>query len=127
MTTESSHSGVDATDTESQASFVSCSGTKRSTDVNCDCAGCKDFTVPNQPVDVSESKKTHRHQSKEKKSDDPKIYSRKIQPHWYAKFPWITVCSSTFRIYCVLCRRAKHEKLLLSNQTSAFVDGGFCN
>ena len=66
MATESFGYGVDTTDTESQASTVSCSGAEFSTDVNCDSAGCKDFTVPNQPVDVSESKKTHRHQSKEK-------------------------------------------------------------
>ena len=52
---------------------MSCSGTEHSTDVNCDCAGCNDFTVPNQAVDVSESNKTHRHESKEKKPDDPKI------------------------------------------------------
>ena len=31
------------------------------------------------------------------------------------------------RIYCILCRRAKHENLLVSTQTSAFVDEGFCN
>ena len=37
------------------------------------------------------------------------------------------MCSSMFRIYCVLCRRAKREHLLLSNQISTFVDEGFCN
>ena len=34
--------------------------------VNCDCLGFTSFTVPNQPVDVSESKKTYSYQNKEK-------------------------------------------------------------
>ena len=95
--------------------------------VNCDCLGFTSFTVPNQPVDVSESKKTYSYHNKEKNSDDSKVYSRRIQSNWCAKFSQITVCTSTFRIYFVICRNAKHDKLLLTKQMSTFIDEGFCN
>ena len=36
------------------------------------------------------------------------------------------MCSSAFRIYCILCRHTKDENLL-SDQTSIFIDQGFCN
>ena len=45
---------------------------------------------------------------------DRKKHNRKIQPTWYKKYPWITVCTSTYRIFCVVCRSAYQQGLLLT-------------
>ena len=48
---------------------------------------------------------------------------------WYQSFPWISVCSSSFKIYCSTCRSAKYRGLLnfSKHYKSAFVDDGFMN
>lgn len=58
-----------------------------------------------------------------------KSYSRHIQPSWYKDFPWISVCSSSLKIYCSTCRTAKLQGLLSfpKHYKSAFVDDGFHN
>ena len=55
-----------------------------------------------------------------------KCYDRKIQPSWFIKYPWISVCTST---YCATCRGAKKFGLLTlcKHQKSAFLDNGFGN
>ena len=57
-----------------------------------------------------------------------KTYSRKIQTSWYAKYPWISVCTSRYKIFCSTCRGAKHLGLTFPKQkTSVFVEEGHCN
>ena len=57
-----------------------------------------------------------------------KTYSRKIQTSWYAKYPWISVCTSRYKVFCSTCRGAKHLGLTFPKQkTSVFVEEGYCN
>ena len=75
----------------------------------CECQCCIHPNTPYQPMDVMESKTTHSHLSKKRQAGKVKSYSRKIQPSWYKKYPWITVCTSKYRIFCV---SAKEQGLL---------------
>lgn len=92
-------------------------------EVLCDCQGCTLTDSVYQPLEVSNSKKSRVGKPK------TKSYSRKIQPEWYKKYPWITVCTSTFKIFCVFCRNAKQKGLLTfpKNKRSAFIEDGFSN
>ena len=51
------------------------------------------------PLDMSHSKVSHAHQSKEYKEGKLKAYSRKIKPSWYEKYSWISVYTSKFKIF----------------------------
>ena len=76
------------------------------------------------------SKTLHSHHSKEKGSSQLKSYNRKIQSSWYKKYPWITVCSMQFRIFCRLCCGAKQQGLLANGEhlsMSSFINNGFAN
>lgn len=72
-----------------------------------------------QPKHISDSKKT----------GVGKHSSRQIQSKWYKKHPWITVCTSTFKIFCAACRNTNQKGLLTfpKNKRSAFVEDGFSN
>ena len=63
------------------------------------------------------------------KSVKSKAYSRKIQPSWYEKYPWISVCTSRFKIFCTICRHAKQQNFLTFSkcQSSTFIEEGFGN
>ena len=95
----------------------------------CACQCCSQPETPHHPSEVSDSKVLHVHQSKERKVGQLKTYSRKIQPSWYGKFPWISVCTSRYRIFCSTCRGAKQLGLLTfsKHQTSVFIERGYCN
>ena len=97
---------------------------------HCDCKGCRDYSTSNQPLEVALSKTLHSHHSKEKGSSQLKSYNRKIQSSWYKKYPWITVCSMQFRIFCRLCCGAKQQGLLTNGEhllISSFINNGFAN
>ena len=93
----------------------------------CECQCCAQPDTAHQLMDVTESKTIHSHLSKERQAGKLKSYSRKIQPCWYKKYPWITVCTSKYKVFCVSCRSAKQQGLLTftKHQNSAFVDQGF--
>ena len=93
------------------------SATVCSTSGRCDCVGCSDLTRPNQPLDVSKSKCIQSHLSKERQPGQQKQYNRTIQTSWYNKYPWITVCTSRYKIHCRICCLAKQHGLL---STSAY-------
>ena len=92
-------------------SEVESTSVDRSASGNCECQCCSNVCMPHQPVDLSQSKRVHSHLSKEKRSDELKVYSHNIQPSWYSKFPWISVCTSTYKIYCTVCRTAKQQSV----------------
>ena len=94
------------------------SATGCSTSDSCDCVGCSDLTRPNQPLDVSKSKYILTHLSKERQLGQKKQYSRSIQMSWYAKYSWITVCTSQYKIYCGICCLAKQHGLLSTSVLS---------
>ena len=81
----------------------------------CQCRCCLDPHTPFQPLEVAES---------EIKS---KSFSRRIQCGWYKSFPWISVCSSSFKIFCTKCCSAKLQGLLSfpKHYKSAFIDDSF--
>ena len=127
-TESSAYTVMESSSSECQ-SEVDSSSVDHSASGNCECQCCSNVCTPHQSSDLSQSKRIHSHLSKEKQCDELKVYSRKIQPSWYNKFPWISVCTSTYRIYCSLCRNAKHNNLLVlcKKHTSPFVDEGFSN
>ena len=91
----------------------------------CQCPCCTNVHVPNQPKDLRNCGTQQSHASKDTK--DGKTYTRTIQQAWYGRFPWITVCTSSFQIYCHVCRSAmKHELVTFTkHQQSTFVKDGF--
>ena len=94
---------------------------------SCDCQCCVNPGIPYQPANVSESKTVHSHFCKERQHGQLKSYSRKIQPNWYKRYPWISVCTSKYKIFCASCCGAKQQGLLTftRHKNTAFVDQGF--
>ena len=84
---------------------------------DCTCKDCTDLNISHQLGDIDKSKVVHSHNSKERQ-DCKKSYCRKIQPAWYQKYPWITVCSSRYKIFCRTCRSAQQQGLLSSSVLS---------
>ena len=84
-----------------------------SSDGDCQCLGCSDPFTPYQPSANLLEKQS----------------SRKIQPSWFQKYPWLSVCSSHVKLYCCTCRTAKSRGLLTFSKhySPAFVDDGFKN
>ena len=92
----------------------------------CACQSCANPGTPYHPSEVSDSKVTVAHQSKERQAGQLKTYTRKIQSSWYTKHPWISVCTSKYKIFCSTCRGAKHLGLLTfsKRQNSVFLEEG---
>ena len=79
----------------------------------CTCSGCTNLDVAYQPTDLSQSK------------SQGGSSARYIQTSWYSKHKWISVCTSSYRIFCQVCRSADRQGLLTSQ--SPFVRDGFFN
>ena len=84
---------------------------------SCQCPCCSDYDTAHHPADLQKSKLMS---SAERRS---------IQPSWYTKHAWISVCTSSYKIFCqVCCSAAKHGLLTFSKRLNyAFVNVGFCN
>ncbi len=78
----------------------------------CTCSCCSNFEVAYQPKDLLQSK------------SQGNIFARYIQASWYSKYKWISVCTSSYKIFCHICCIVK-QGLLTSK--SPFVHGGFSN
>lgn len=52
---------------------------------------------------------------------------RSIQASWYVKHPWISVCTSSFKVFCHVCCSAKSRDLISFSKRCkhAFIDEGF--
>ena len=90
------------------------------TTAGCSCSCCSNFSIANQPKHLSQSKSYQGCQT----------YSRRIQASWYAKYPWITVCMSSFRIFCQTRCLAREENLVRpcsEKSNLPFLQGGFSN
>ena len=83
---------------------------------SCQCPCCLDVKTPHQPRDVSQSK-----------VNDSYKHTRMIQTSWYKLHPWITVCTSQYKIFCATCRSAQFQGLLTfpEHRKPAFVSSGF--
>ena len=74
----------------------------------CECQCCIDLNVSHHPVDASRSVFSLNYSA----SARQKKHNRKIQTTWYKRYTWITVCTSTYRIFCVMCHSAYRQGLL---------------
>ena len=93
----------------------------------CECPCCCMSGPPSQPLNVKESKQTYSHHSHH--LNRKKSYSRSIQPNWYKRYRWISVCISSYKIFCHSCRFAKQKGFITfcNRQKNNFVDVGFSN
>ena len=59
-----------------------------------------------------------------------KSHTRTIQTSWYKHHPWISVCTTSYKVFCVICLNARDQGLLsisTSQRLTTFVSGGFSN
>ena len=84
----------------------------------CSCACCSNFNAAHHPTDFELSKKPH----------GQKNWKRSIQASWYKKHPWISVCTSSYKVFCYVCCSARSQDLInfTKRYKLAFVEGGFC-
>ena len=54
---------------------------------------------------------------------------RNFQPQWCKQFTWITICTSSKKVYCLYCRYAVQHKMITFIKTGekAFTQDGFQN
>ena len=76
----------------------------------CTCSCCTNFEVAYQPTDLLQSK------------SQGNVSARYIQASWYSKHNWISVCTSSYKIFCHICCSAEKQGLLTSK--SHFVRDG---
>ena len=85
-------------------------------DSACHCVCCTNFEIAHQPINL------------EKSQSQQKSFARSIQPAWYSKHPWITVCATSYKILCRVCCSANKQDLITSRPSNVpFVEGGFSN
>ena len=119
------HSSV-LTESDSESEGEDTTPSAASETPTCECMCCSDRNNAHQPTNVVESKVSHAYSSK---TGHKKKHSRAIQTSWYKSYPWITVCTSRYMIFCVSCRSANGQGLLTFSKRSnlAFVQDGFSN
>jgi hypothetical protein len=60
---------------------------------------------------------------------EQKNSKRSIQASWYDKHPWISVCTSSYKVFCHVCCSARKQNLITFSKRIklTFVEGGFSN
>lgn len=91
-------------------SSTSCSDSDFSTQTSCQCQCCFKAHAPYQLLELADSGLSHVHFSKERSSQV--VILRHMQPSWYKSFPWISICSSRFKINCATCCTAIVQSLI---------------
>ena len=71
-----------------------------------------------QPKDSSTIELTRRKQGRK---------TRFFSPTWYVTYPWITLCTTRARVFCVYCRYCVGNGLCLGKKEDAFISNGFDN
>ena len=58
-----------------------------------------------------------------------KDQKRNFQPQWYKQFPWVSVCTTSKKAYCLYCRHASQHNLITFSkmEEKAFTETGFQN
>ena len=126
----SSITNADDHDSEPQGNSV-VGGVIRTSDTDlslqCTYLGCSDFSIPHHPLELPQSRVAVSYSSKQGNSSKTKQYCRSIQPSWYKKYSWITVCTIKHKIFCRVCSFAKQQKLLSPSvlRSSPFTAEGF--
>ena len=90
----------------------------RSQPCTSDC--CKGSLTPYQPTEASKLQGLQRRQGKR---------NRRFSPTWYSTYPWLTVCTTKGKAFCVYCRYCSEKGLfhLAKKGEDAFVEVGFDN
>lgn len=85
----------------------------------CSCACCSNFDAAHQPTDLDSSKNPYGQRNSK----------RSIQASWYEKHPWISVCTSSYKVFCHVCCSARNQDLITFSKRFklTFVEGGFSN
>ena len=54
---------------------------------------------------------------------------RTFQPHWFKRFPWLSICTTDKKVYCICCRYSKQNGLISFSKMGekAFTETGFEN
>ena len=93
----------------------------------CECPTCTLEGSPCQPTDVRKSKHVYSHRTQ--RTAKKRSYSRSIQSSWYKKHPWITVCTTSYKVFCHSCCFARKNGLLTfsKRKLTCFLEDGFCN
>lgn len=54
---------------------------------------------------------------------------RNFQPHWFKRFPWLSVCTTDKKVYCICCRYVTQHGLISFSKMGekAFTESGFQN
>ena len=105
----------DCEDTVNENTPFACPAHRESECV-CSCPCCTNFNIAHQPTDLLAKSKTPQ-----------KSFDRSIQPAWCSKHPWISVCISSYKIFCHVCCSASKQGLITKPSYIPFVEGGFSN
>ena len=86
---------------------------------SCRCV-CAVLYAPFQPTEPSILEKLRRKQGER--------YSH-FSPSWYSTYPWLTICTTKGKAFCVYCQYCSGKQLLnlAKKGEDAFVDSGFDN
>lgn len=81
---------------------------------------CEEGLSPFQPKDSSVIDCTRKKQGKK---------NRAFSPSWYASYPWLTLCTTRYKVYCTYCRYCSKKGLLClaKKGEDSFIDTGFDN
>lgn len=96
---EDIEAGVDdLDDTEDSAGATEMSPAVNTCPCNCLC--CQNYEIPHQPT-AAELEKSKSQSGRQ---------TRSIQTSWYVKYPWISVCTTSYNIFCHVCCNAKKNR-----------------
>ena len=111
-------SGCEADSSECLAEFESDSSY---CEAEC-CSSTRD--KPYQPTSKLVLSNTRRIQGEGKNKQ-----GRVVQTSWFSKHPWLTLCTTRWKLFCFTCSAAARKKQLVfsKNVDSAFISSGFCN
>lgn len=82
----------------------------------CDGSCCSDETKPFQPTTKAALRDLTRN-------------GRKFNPEWFGEYPWLTLCMTKKKVFCLYCRSVTKHGLLEYSKNShpAFIVDGFSN
>ena len=75
------------------------------TEISCSSECCKDRLTPNQPNEPSVLNLLQREQEK---------WVRRFSPSWYSQYPWLTVCTTRLKVFCIYCRYCSINELFIN-------------
>jgi len=98
----------------------------------CECPCCTDYTTPHQPrMNLDSSKRKQSYLTKQGEcTSTMKSHTRTIQSSWYKLHPWISVCTTNYKVFCATCFNGRDQGLRtisMNQKWTSFVSGGFSN